>query len=112
MQDRLADYRVLFYLFELFGCKLSMFIQDVVRHADLPDVVEKRRYLQRITEILLNSYIRNTFELPCDRQAISGDPLGVAVRVRIAGVYRRGHRYRRVDEYAVLADVEPCAGYR
>ena len=105
MQDRRAYYRMLFYLFEFFRRQGPVFIQYMVGDAYLAYVMQKRRYLQRLSEIPVLGYFRYTFQLPGDSQTIGRHALCVAVRIRIPRVYSRGERYGGVNEYPVLADV-------
>ncbi len=106
MKNRGTYDRVLFNLFEFLWREAAVFIQYVVWDANLAYIVQERRNLQRLPEVLVIGELRNAVELPGYRKTIIGDALRVAVRVWVAGVYCSDERYGGVDEYSMLADVK------
>ena len=80
--------------------KLPLFVQDVVPYAYLADVVEERGYLELFFELFEVHYIFVACKLIGYGQGIVRHPLSMAGRVRVAGVYGRGERYRGVYKEA------------
>ena len=72
-------------------CQLPGFVQDRVRHADLPDVVQQRRVAQVV----------HPFPVPAQflrhRHRVQADPRGMAFGIRVLGVDGVGQRLDRLE---------------
>ena len=84
--------RVLAHLRELFWCQFSGLVENGIGHGDLADVVQQRRQLRGLALGLGEP------EFDGELRGEGGNPFGVAVRIPVARVNRRGDRLDRVQQ--------------